>query len=663
MRVPCVLALLFAAALGVWSGAACAASSDAQTSPRMTARLISDTEAVAPGQSFHVALQLTPAPGWHSYWHNPGDAGAATSFDVTAPGLTEAGIAWPLPQRIVQDGITSFGYDTPVLLTRAVTVAGPGPVALTAEAHWLVCRTVCVPEHATFHLTLPTGTPAPSIERPLFDEAAAAVPGPARWPAHIAPDGTLWLTGLGQRRPALFLPDAPDTTLLGAAQPAHWRNGMLTLKLRPTASFKADAAMTGVLVLGDGGQRTGYRLTATPAALPQNGGGLVGLPLTLLLGFAGGLLLNLMPCVFPVLAMKAVSLSRLGGAARGQVRREALAYSAGVLASVLALAGVLLVLRAAGAAAGWGFQFQWPAFVAAMAWLFFAVGLNLSGVFTLGGGWTGIGQSLAARGGTLGSFATGLLAVLVATPCTAPFMGVAIATAIAAPAVEALAVFAALGVGLALPALLLAVVPRLASRLPAPGAWMEHLRQGLAFPMYAAAVWLVWVLSRQSGSSGVLGVSAGFVLIALATWVARFGRPLALICLLGAAAILPAIGGAGTPTAIAEGAQPYSAATLLALRASGRPVLVDMTASWCVTCLINERVALRPAMPRLAAHGVAYLTGDWTRQDAGITAFLRQYGREGVPLYVFFAAGLPVDQPGRVLPQILTPGLVASLLP
>jgi len=377
--------------------------------------------------------------------------------------------------------------------------------------------------------------------------------------------------------------------------------------------------------------------------------------------------------VFPVLAMKAIAVARLSRVARSQVRLQAGAYTIGVLLSCLVLAILLLGLRAAGGAAGWGFQFQWPAFVAVMAWLFFAIGLNLSGVYTLGGSWGGIGQGLAGRGGVLGSFATGLLAVLVAMPCTAPFMGVAIAAASIAPAPQAIAVFLALGLGFSLPWTLLALLPRLAGLLPAPGRWMELLRQGLAFPMYAAAVWLVWVLAQETGSAGVLGAGVGFVLIAFGIWVARLsgtqeggrrrlGHVIGLAALLGTAAILPGIDRAPPPPLDAR-SEHYSPARLLALRRQGQPVLVNMTASWCVTCLVNERAAIRPALPGLAAHGVAYLTGDWTRQDPDITAFLRQYGRDGVPLYVFFAAASPLDQPGRVLPQILTPGMVEGLAP
>jgi thiol:disulfide interchange protein len=381
------------------------------------------------------------------------------------------------------------------------------------------------------------------------------------------------------------------------------------------------------------------------------------------LAFLGGIILNLMPCVFPVLAMKALGLA--AGAAQGRMRGHAVSYTAGVLLAFAALGGALLAARAAGAAAGWGFQFASPVFVAAMAWLLFGVGLNLSGVFEIGSRLAGAGQHLAARGGHSGSFFTGLLAVLVATPCTAPFMGVAIAAALAAPPAETIVVFLAMGLGLAAPYALFAVVPALGRLAPSPGRWMDRLRQGLAFPMYGASAWLVWVVSEEAGSPGVLGCVAGLVLVGFAAWVGglaqqetgrtrRFAQSVAVAALLSALAVLSGIGEAPPVGSAAEaGAETYSAGRLAALHAEGRPVFVNMTAAWCVTCLVNERVAIASASVRdaFAARNVAYLKGDWTRQDGAITAFLREHGREGVPLYVYFPPGEGVPE---VLPQILT---------
>ncbi|MBO0711999.1 MAG: thioredoxin family protein, partial [Acetobacteraceae bacterium] len=383
------------------------------------------------------------------------------------------------------------------------------------------------------------------------------------------------------------------------------------------------------------------------------------------LALAGGLILNLMPCVFPVLAMKAVSLA--SGAQRGAVRAHAVSYSAGVVLAFAGLGGALLALRALGAASGWGFQFQSPVFVTFMAWLLFAIGLNLSGVFEFGGWFMGRGSALAAQSGHAGSFFTGLLAVVVATPCTAPFMGAAIAAALTAPPATALAVFLAMGMGLAAPTLLLAATPGLARLAPRPGRWMFLLRQALAFPMYAAAAWLVWVLSEEAGSPGVLAALAGLVLIGFAAWAygashlrhgagAWIGRTLALAACLAAAVLLNGVGALQeTPPARAAqtGAEPFSLARLAALRAQGRPVFVNMTAAWCVTCLLNERVAIQSEAVRdaFAQRHIAYLKGDWTRQAPEITSFLREHGRDGVPLYLYYPPG---GGPPAQLPQLLT---------
>ena len=486
--------------------------------------------------------------------------------------------------------------------------------------------------------------------------------------------------------------------------------------MTPGQAFAAASGLSGTVVLRDrSGQETVLAVAATPApaaatpatispATPPSAvmslpgastpapslaaslgtvlPGAASLARTLLFALLGGLILNLMPCVFPVLAMKAMSLARLSGAALNEVRAHALSYTAGVVLAFGALGGALLALRAAGGAAGWGFQFQSPAFVAAMAWVLFGVGLNLSGVFQVGGRLAGAGQGLASRGGHAGSFATGALAVLVATPCTAPFMGAAIAAALAMPAPLTLLVFLAMGLGLAAPYALLALVPHAARLLPRPGAWMDVLRGVLAFPMYAAAAWLVWVVSQQSGPDGVLAALGGLLLIGFAAWSyglaqtsgARWlGRGAALAAVALAAALLPALANpaaaslpglaAAPPTAGAasEGAEPWSAARLASLRAANRPVFVNMTAAWCVSCLVNERIALSPAAVRdaFAARGVAYLKGDWTRGDPAITAYLREHGRDGVPLYVFYPAGSGAP---RVLPQVLTQAAVLEQL-
>ena len=633
-------------------------------SPRATATLVTDTDA-ASGAPFHAGLRLRLAPGWHTYWQNPGDAGVAPDLTFTLPpGATAGPIAWPAPQRVAEGTVTTFAYSGAVLLPAAIT-APAGPLTLRAHASWLVCERLCVPEEGDFTIDLPAGTAIPSAEAPLFAAAAARTPVASPYPAHIAPDGVLSLAAPGLPvAKAVFFPAASGVIDEDTAPRLTVTNAGIDLALKPGASFDPKADLAGLLVLTDAkGGETYLSVTALPgpatAAAAQRSLGWV-----LLLAMAGGLILNLMPCVFPVLAMKAISLAQMSGEQRSTIRLHAGLYTAGVMLTFMGLGAALLAARSAGQAAGWGFQFQSPVFVAATTWLLFVVGLNLSGVFAVGGRMVGAGQSLASRGGAAGSLFTGALAVLVATPCTAPFMGAAIAAALAAPPAATLLVFAAMGLGMALPHAILAAAPGLARRLPRPGAWMDVLKQGLAFPMYAAAAWLVWVISQEAGPDGVLATAAGLVAAGFAAWAfgraqratggARWaGLAAAAAGALAVAAILPGITLAAAPTPHeAEGSEPYSASRLAALRAEGRPVFVNMTAAWCVSCLVNERIALSPRVVReaFASHQVAYLKGDWTRQDPAISAFLRDQGRDGVPLYIYYAPG----RPPAVLPQILT---------
>ncbi len=674
IRAGTVLALLTAMlAPAAYGPAAQAMESAAVSSPRLTATLVSDTDAAAPGTPLHVGLRLRIAPGWHTYWQNPGDAGAPPDLTLTLPDGASAGpMAWPTPRRMPEGPLMTYGYTGEVLLPLVVT-PGAGPLRIEAAATWLVCERICVPEEGRFTLDLPSGAPALSAEAPWFAAAAASIPRPSPFEARIAPDGTLSLAGAGLSaatvRDAWFFPATADMVEPAAPQPLTVQEGVVALALK---TAPGTGSLAGVVVLQDpGGQESALQVDAAPgpaAAAPA--------PLlrTLLLAALGGLILNLMPCVFPVLAMKAMGIARLSGAERGAVRGHALSYTLGVLLAFGALGAALAGVRAAGGAVGWGFQFQSPAFVAALAWVLFGVGLNLSGVFGVGARLAGAGQGLAAQGGHAGSFFTGLLAVLVATPCTAPFMGAAIAAALAAPPAVTLAVFLAMGLGLAAPYAALAVLPGMARLLPRPGPWMDVLRGALAFPMYGAAAWLVWVVSLQAGSDGVLATGVGLVLVALAAWSLglaqaaggrgrRLGGGVALAAVLAAAAVLAGIGAAppAPAQAAAEGTERFSAARLAALREEGRPVFVNMTAAWCVTCLVNERVALSPASVRraFADHRVAYLKGDWTRGDAEITAFLRGHARDGVPLYVLYPPGSAAP---FVLPQILTEGAMLEQL-
>jgi len=667
--------------------------------PHASVELLADVRGVLPGQPFALGVQFKLDRGWHIYWQNPGDSGQAPRIDWQLPaGFTAGAIEWPYPQQVSKPPVVTYGYEDEVLLPVAVTtpasIAGPGPATLRATVHYLVCKDLCLPEQAALRLDLPVveqAAPDPAGQRAIA-AARARLPrqlpeitvGASRfgdrvyldWPAAVASGGVR------------FFPDREGQIRHAAPQVLERVGDRARLTLMATGV--ADA-VTGVLVNDRGWDAAGQvralqvnapltsLASAPPAGQPMvadSGAGGMSLALAAAFALLGGLILNLMPCVFPVLSVKVLSFIQLAHGDPGRVRRHGLMFLAGVLASFWLLAGLLLALRAAGGGVGWGFQLQSPGFVAAMALLLTAVGLNLMGAFEVGLGLSRLAGSAPQPAGYPGSFLTGTLAVLVATPCTAPFMGAALGFALARPAWEALVIFTALGFGMALPYLLLAEAPGLLARLPRPGQWMVTLRQGLAFPLFATAVWLVWVLGRQSGVDAVGLLLLAALGVGFAAWglghVQRGGRrwlPGAVVVIgLGLAAVL-GFGAAMRPAAQAAASlqpaagidwQPWSSAAVDAQRAAGRPVFVDFTAAWCISCQVNKRVALDTAAvsARFAQLGVVPLKADWTRYDPAITQALAGFGRSGVPLYVYYPPGAPP----QLLPAVLTPGAVLQAL-
>ncbi len=711
------LGLLFGAAV-LLGGQAQAAESSAAGSERVQVRLLSDVAAVAPGVPFTLALEQRIIPGWHTYWKNPGDSGLPTEIDWRLPEGAKAGpILWPYPHRYDVGPITNYGYADQVVLLNEITPPASlqaGEVfPVKAAVRWLVCEEICIPEETEVSLLLPVGDPpAPADDHPQLTAARADLPVASPWASAAELDGedlTLVLAmpagALGSVTEAAFFPDSWGQVLHSAPQGFETTPQGLQLALQAESAFDPKAApLSGVLViterLPDGSEATRALEIATevgaPGATAALGGGTAGSGSTtllasgggggaisffpaLLFAFLGGIILNLMPCVFPVLSIKILSLAQKVGGERRTMRRHGYAYTMGVLASFAAVAGLLLVLRAGGEALGWGFQFQSPTFTMLMALLFFALGLMLSGALTIGASMIGVGSGLAGKPGMSGSFFTGVLATLAATPCTAPFMGAAVGFAVSASGATAMAVFLALGLGLAAPYLLLTLVPGGLTWLPKPGPWTERLKQALAFPMYGAAIWLVWVLAQQSGAQGVLAALAAMLLLALGAWLFEATRGLkvggrlvgttaVVLLLLASVFALPRLlPPAATGPALAASSddlvpsEPYNSERLAALRAEGRPVFVNFTAAWCITCLVNEEIAFNDEEVAAAfiAGEVAYLKGDWTNRDPVITAALAEHGRSGVPLYLLY----PSDGgPPEVLPQILTVGgLLQSL--
>ena len=506
--------------------------------PRVRVDLISEVRSIAPGATFWVGVHQRIAPGWHTYWVNPGDSGEPMAIDWQLPPAFSAGpVAWPHPHRIPVGPAMSFGYTDEVVFPVAMTApAGLTPgasVTLRGQASWLVCEKICIPEEAPVSLTLSVGPAEPDpAGAALLAGARRAVPVPSPWPVHYAatPETvtfTVPTTGLVRERIAdvWFYPMRWGAIEHAAAQTVDIDTRGLSVQARRGALAVAiGESIDGVLViterLDNGVARQAFLVRATPASP----GASWGLPWILTLAFLGGVVLNVMPCVLPVLSVKALGLVRHTGAGRAAIAAHGLAYTLGVLVSMGVLAAALLALRAGGERIGWGFQLQASWFVTLLAYVFFAMGLVLSGVLPVSGRVTGLGQGLAARGGLAGSFFTGTLATVAATPCTAPFMGTAVGFAVTQPSGTALLIFQVLGLGLALPFLLLSVVPAWRRFLPRPGAWMERLQQLLAFPLYASAAWLVWVLSQQVGPPGVAIALTGLVLLGFAAWLRNAGH-------------------------------------------------------------------------------------------------------------------------------------------
>lgn len=682
-------------------------------------QLVVPDSSLTRGQTSKAGLYFKLEPGWHVYWKNAGDSGEPPRIKWTLPeGVTAGPLQFPAPKRLPLGPLMDFGYEDEVLFPLALKTssgAKAGPAVLHGKVDWLVCREVCIPGKAELEAL-----------RTVSDEGGSSP---------VQPDATLYA------RLSKQLPQQPPTTFKAGFQPTPtgFRLTVITgqremqaaffpaeqnildnpapQKLTPTAKgvnldLKKDpnlsanpAQLSGVLELSKGRVyefaappgppaevRAGANPTdvarspspatpaspanAAPAAAPAPSN--PGLARIAALAFLGGLILNLMPCVFPVLFLKGLALVQSGGEERHRLRAHGLVYTAGILVSFWILVAVLLALRGAGARLGWGFQFQSPVFLSLMAGLLFFLALSLAGQFEIGLSLTSAGGGLAAKQGYRGSFFTGVLAVIVATPCTAPFMGAAIGYALAKPAMVTFAVFTALALGLAAPYTILTMQPAWTRVLPRPGAWMEILRQAVSVPIFATVIWLTWVLANAYGAASLAALLASFLLIAVAGWflgrwpARRWSTSVAGIVLLGVVAICilapkelaqsrfesqDKLGLAG-----ASGRwEPWSAEGVARYQSQGRPVFVDFTASWCLSCQVNERMALgKPEVQKaFAGAQVALLRADWTQHDDAITETLAKLGRSGVPVYALYVPG---ESSPRLLPEVLTPGIVTDAL-
>lgn len=647
---------------------------------RVEVSLHASRAAAAPGETFTVVLRQRIEEHWHTYWRNPGAAGEPAQIEWTLPAGFEAGpIQWPTPAPIIAAGLVNYGYSHEVLLPIEMRVSRAARVGETAQivahVYLVVCsEDTCIPEESSVSLSLPIAAQGRDDPEwtPRIAEAIANLPRrDDSVVAHITarPAPVLSVALPGARDPYFFALDRDVVDYDEDQRPSLGPEGF-SITLPAGVEAAGQGPLEGLLTYADAtGARRAVEITAAPGPVLPGTSGVQyarsaaldagSLIVAIALAFLGGLILNIMPCVLPVLSVKALSLA--GGVHAGQLRRHGLLYAAGVLATFLALALLLIALRGAGEAVGWGFQLQAPWVTAGLALLFFAIGLNLLGVFHIGASMQNAGASLSARGGDVGAFFTGALAVVAATPCTAPFMASAIGVAITQSALATLLIFVALALGFALPLAVLHFVPGLQRLIPKPGPWMERAKNVLAFPMFAAAVWLVWVLSEQTGSMGVLALLSLAAALGFALFVARWGRAWlvvgAIVLVLTAAFTWRPLFGVQSEAALT--AEAWSPARLDAVRREGRGVFVNFTAAWCVTCKVNERVALTPRVAQaFERRNIAYQLADWTNRDETIAAALAEHGRAGVPLYIYY----PPDGEPRVLPQLLTEGLILETI-
>ena len=669
-RLMTVLALMMA-----WSGAAHADTFGAP-SRHLAMTLVAESTTPRSGGSVTIAIDTQPEAGWHGYWLNPGDAGFPAKLEWTLPaGVKVDAPRYPVPTTMLVAGLMNYVYKAPyaplVTLTVPAGLAVGTTLPVRLKADYLVCTdAMCVPEAQTLAIDLTVGDGGiDPAARGRFDAWRQAIPKPlGTAAAYSVKDGILRIAvpypaGAAASEP-YFFPTTTGAVDYAAPQTVTRDGDMLKIATRPAGGTKSAGPIEGVLRIG---ATQGLTLSAAPGLLPGSAettahGVLATTIVAFLSAVLGGLILNIMPCVFPILSLKALSLAKGNTDAR-TARHDALAYTAGVVLVLLALGGAILALRAGGSAVGWAFQLQDPRAIIVLLLLSVAIALNLSGVFEVPM------PRFAGSSGVSGSFATGALAAFVATPCTGPFMGAALGAALVLPWFAALAIFGGLGLGLALPFLAIGFVPALQRRLPKPGMWMETFRRILSVPMWLTAIALAWVLGRQSGVDAQSFALIMALVLGIVFWIAgtrqRRGLAAGLVMGIGIVAVM-VVGVAGLPKAVhgtpatVSGAEPFGEARLASLRAAKRPVFAYFTADWCLTCKVNEKAAIETDTTRaaFAKHDVAVLVGDWTDGDPVLGRFIQAHNRAGVPLYLYYAPGAAEPQ---VLPQVLTPRLLAAL--
>lgn len=667
-----------------WAAVLCVAvQAQPVARPHVQVELVAEHTSIQPGRSLQVGLLLDIEEHWHVYWRNPGDSGIPTEIEWNLPpGFTAGPIQWPAPKRLPLAPLMNYGYEGLTLLP--VTIQTPADlqpgatVKIKAHARWLICREECLPGDAELELELPVSAAEPSPDgywSKDFKRARSAMPvTPANWTvsAETSAKGVrLVVRGSGQQAAEIsdlyFFPHEAGLIEPAAPQVMQKQGDHFTLLLPPAPrTTPMPGGISGVLVADAGWDDQGHRALAVDAMFESQPTRDASLLMLTLGAFAGGMMLNLMPCVFPILSIKILGFVRQAGENPARTRRHGYMFGIGVIASFWVLAGLLLALRAGGEELGWGFQLQSPQFIIVMTFLMFAIGLSLLGVFEIGTSLIRIAGK-AEAGGYTGSFLSGVLATVIATPCTAPFMGAALGVALTLSTATALLIFTALGLGMAMPYVVLSCSPRLLRYLPRPGAWMESFKQFMAFPMFATAAWLIWVLGLQAGVDAMAAMLLGLLLLAIGGWVyGRWSHPLrrpvsrwiskvvvAAALIAAFAVALNAVGKDDGPTW-----ETFSEQRLSELRQSGRPVFINFTAAWCLTCKANELTVFRTqqVVDQFAHRNVALLKADWTLKSPEITRALERFGRSSVPLYVLYPANTTAEP--RVLPTVITADMV-----
>ena len=671
--------------------------------------LIPGVTTIEPGKPFWVAVRLEVTPGWHIYWKNPGNSGYATSVTWKLPEGYKAGpLQWPYPEKFEFEGLVNYGYEgTSYLLTQIAPPKDVKPgtvIALNADVGWLVCKDVCMPGHASASLSMKveSGPAQPSaVGSKLISQARAMLPvDNSGWKFDATThDGMLQIKALkpgwykGEIRHITFFPDKSSFFIQpDSAQILSNTTGGFVLSMPlDSSNYHGQDSISGVLLSDAGWRGSGSeravsftsRLSVGPrigTPIVKSSSGVGELLLMLAFAFVGGAILNLMPCVLPVLSLKILGFVKQAGEEKGKIVRHGAAFTGGVVVSFWILAGLLLVLRAGGRSLGWGFQLQSIGFVTILSVFLFLFGLSMFGVFEIGVSLTTVGQNVQGRSSYLGSFISGVLATVVATPCTAPFMGSALGFALSQPAYWSILIFTFLGLGMATPYLVLTTSPALLRFVPKPGAWMETLKQLMGFFLMATVLWLLWVLSQQAGAQGVMLLLVSLLIVGLGAWIygrwgtlyrskvtRRIAQALAILTLAGGLAfslqnISPNAPTAGSGESSTGGIvwKPFSPELVASLRKEQKPVFIDFTAAWCLSCQVNQRVAL--SSPEVAEafrrKGIVAVMADWTNQDPVIAKALAAFGRESVPLYVLYPPG--ADSRPVILPELITPGIVTS---